>query len=404
MKILWLGMVASNEMFSKMPVRTIGQASAHAAQNSILKGLDNINVPVDTISAHNYPAYPVYPNKYVQEEKWTRTGISNDICVGFKNIKYLSHLSKTRALKQAIDNWLRDNQGVEKIHIIVYSLHSPFLHAANYAKKRNKKVCVHVIVPDLPSFVDMGASSLKKYLKRIDWLLMKKLFSSINKFILFTKQMADFMVLESGKWVVIEGSVNRSEIEEVIKSEHLKRDHKIVIMYAGVIDKYRGIIELLEAFESINYDNIELWLAGSGSADSYVEEKAKLDPRIKQLGYIVDRKKIIELEHEASILINTGLPDDEVSKYCFPSKLFEYMASGNPVVSVKSPGIPDEYFEYIIGIPSMSREDILEGIQKVIKMSNDGRQLYGNRAKEFVLEQKNQTIQAKKLIDFIKTK
>ena len=44
---------------------------------------------------------------------------------------------------------------------------------------------------------------------------------------------------------------------------------------------------------------------------------------------------------------------EEINKL-LQSKIFEYMVSGNPVLSTRIKGIPDEYFDYIIPLDSPS--------------------------------------------------
>lgn len=400
MKLLWLGMVASDEMFEKMLARTIGQASAHVAQKSILEGIDSNGIVVDTISAHNYPSYPVYPNKNILKVNWSRKDNSKDVCIGFKNIKYVSHLSKIKSLIKEVRAWLQKN-GNESIHIVVYSMHSPLLVAANYAKFKRKDIKIHLIVPDIPKYVDRGANQLKKNLKKIDWIIIKYLSKRVDKYILFTKQMATFLGLKSEKYIVVEGSISQNT--ESVEVNKKLDDDKIKIMYAGAVDKFRGIVELVDAFEEIPNPNYELWITGSGNAVNYIEKESKKDKRIKYFGYFADRSQVIDLEKKADILINTRFPDEEVSKYIFPSKIFEYMVTGNPVISIKVPGIPDEYFSYIIGLDSMKRQDIINAIEKIARMSTDERKKFGMRARNFILKEKNNKVQAKRIIDFIKS-
>ena len=38
------------------------------------------------------------------------------------------------------------------------------------------------------------------------------------------------------------------------------------------------------------------------------------------------------------------------SKYFFPSKMMDYLASGTPTISTKLKGIPEEYFNYCFTI------------------------------------------------------
>lgn len=66
---------------------------------------------------------------------------------------------------------------------------------------------------------------------------------------------------------------------------------------------------------------------------------------------------------KATLLINPRPSNEEFTKYSFPSKNLEYMASGTPLLATDLPGIPAEYkrYEYIIenenidGIANMFR-------------------------------------------------
>ena len=77
------------------------------------------------------------------------------------------------------------------------------------------------------------------------------------------------------------------------------------------------------------------------------------------------------------------------------------MVSGNPVLSCRLAGIPKEYFEYLIEIPSITAEDIAATIMQVAQMNQDARENLGEKGKRFILEHKNNVVQAKKIIDFV---
>ena len=102
------------------------------------------------------------------------------------------------------------------------------------------------------------------------------------------------------------------------------------------------------------------------------------------------------------MLISPRRPDKEASTYCFPSKLFEYMVSGNPVLSCRLGGIPDEYFDYLVEMKSTSPEDIKDAILRVAQMPGEQRKCLGQRGKDFVLENKNNVRQAERVLSFIK--
>ena len=79
----------------------------------------------------------------------------------------------------------------------------------------------------------------------------------------------------------------------------------------------------------------------------------------------------------------------------------EYMLSGTPVLMYKLDGIPDEYDPYLYYIngnqPKNSANRIMEICEKPQSELDD----FGKKARQFVLENKNCMVQAKKIIDMI---
>ena len=113
-----------------------------------------------------------------------------------------------------------------------------------------------------------------------------------------------------------------------------------------------------------------------------------------------DQSEVMRLQSRATALINMRDPDEEASKYCFPSKIFEYMLSGKPVLSCKLGGIPEEYFDYLIEMKSIQPEDIAQAIRGVAAKSPEARATIGQKGQQFIREQKNNIAQAKRIIEF----
>ena len=93
--------------------------------------------------------------------------------------------------------------------------------------------------------------------------------------------------------------------------------------------------------------DIELWITGGGNTEGYIKACAKKDNRIKFYGFLPSRQDVLQKQAEASLLVNMRLPSEPASGYCFPSKLFEYMATGTPVLSFDIAGIPREYLQHL---------------------------------------------------------
>ena len=172
-------------------------------------------------------------------------------------------------------------------------------------------------------------------------------------------------------------------------------------MYSGGIKKNFKIENLLKAFELLD-DRFELWITGSGDFEKNVIEYADKNNKIKFYGFLSSRDELRELQEKATMLINMRDPKEEASKFCFPSKLFEYMLTGKPVLSLKLMGIPQEYFQYLINVDSTGAKDIAKAIERVANENDKCRVEFGMKAREFIVEKKNNNSQAEKIYQFIK--
>ena len=70
----------------------------------------------------------------------------------------------------------------------------------------------------------------------------------------------------------------------------------------------------------------------------------------------------------ADLLVNLRDSRIEYTKLSFPSKMFDYMASGTPVLTTKLDGIPIEYYDYVFSIDSYSSSSIADKIREILKM------------------------------------
>ncbi len=394
MKILWIGINIGPKMLEIMKSKNGKLLSAYVSHNNIVEGLDALNVDVDSINSYHFSPRVI---ERVIAEKWSRTGKSSDISIGYRNLKYVNHFITKKVLCKEAKKWAQLHKN-EDVRIIVYEMHSPFMVAALEVKKIIPTAKICLIVPDLPQYMDMAMSPVKKVLKKIDWFGIKRMLSKIDKFVLYAKPMAEFLKLQDEQWIVMEGSYNT---EEVANPDAIERTDKISVMYSGILDMRYGIPELLDAFELLD-DNYELWLTGNGNSVDLIKQRAEKDQRIKFYGYLPSRQDLLNKQASATMLISPRRDTEESSKYCFPSKLFEYMVSGNPVISCFLDGIPEEYHKHLVELKSVTKEEIAERIKFVADISKEERAGFGNKSKEFVLDSKNKFAQAKKILEFVK--
>lgn len=177
---------------------------------------------------------------------------------------------------------------------------------------------------------------------------------------------------------------------------------KKIILYTGTLHYQFGIGMLLQAFRLIEDNSYELWLCGAGDAEEEIKQLAELDKRVKFWGYLT-KADIDKVQQQATVLINPRPNEGEYTKYSFPSKTMEYLMSGKPVIMYKLDGIPQEYNQYIHYIAENNPEKIAEKIKAVCEDSEENRVQFGERARRFILENKNSDIQAQKIMEFICT-
>ena len=258
------------------------------------------------------------------------------------------------------------------------------------AKKR--KIPIVFIVTDLPEFQRKGL------LKKIN----DKLFKKADGFIFLTEQMNERVNINKKPYVVLEGHADCSlqKIDDNERDEF--KDGKKVVIYAGSIQRLYGIQNLVEGFIKADIKGAELHVFGDGDYREELEGIAAKNPSVKYMG-IKPNAEIVSAEQRAALLVNPRPTAPEYTKYSFPSKNMEYMASGTPVMTTKLPGMPKEYYPYIFAIEEDTADGIATALKEFFAMDKSARYGKGQAARDFVISEKSNTVQAKKIIDFLQT-
>ncbi len=384
--ILWIcGIAWMRDNNTYFPDATYpGIVSGSAFQQAIIEGLETQNYGVRILSDCDMSSGT--------RLEWSHNGNSNDVRVAGSGNKILRIPTKIVELFKEIKKG-KILDGVN--YVCAYEMHLPYLFCLNKIKKLNPGIKSVLICPDLSIYMDLDAKKkpLKSFLKKIENIVAKQLLKSVDGYVLFTEQMQNYFSKFNKPYTVVEGVYrDKYPLTQTTKGHF--------IMHAGSLHYNIGIEELISAFEQITKKTEELWFFGSGAMDEYIKEKAKTNKQIKHMGF-VDPQKLFEYEKQATLLVNVRNPNAEYTKYSFPSKTFEYMASGTPFLTTDLPGIPAEYKDYIFTIKNNSVDEVKRGIEKVLSLTDQEREVFGEQAKVFVLENKNKYIQSKKIADFL---
>lgn len=399
MKLLWIGNYEDPKNLKAMAAKGYRSSSSQVSQRNLIEGIEEVTDRLfDIISGSVVPEYPVYADARIETHYWTHRKGAKDVSVGFLNYKYINRFTCQLAMVKAARQWAKKCDDNEVI-VFAYSMRSPVMAAAAEIKRLIPTAKLYLIVTDLPVYMDLAPSRVKRLLKKIDAIQQFKYFKCFDGYILYAKKMAEYLNIKQDNYIVMEGSISTAECNA--RRPANSETGKVAVMYSGKVSMNYGIPELLDAFDLLDKDKYELWITGTGDASDLVEKRTQENSSIKYYGFLESREKLMELQSKSSMLISTRMPTEEASKYCFPSKLFEYILTGKPVLTFRIGGIPEEYYSYLVTMKSTDKHDIAAAIESVGQMREEERGRLGEAGRQFVVSKKNNIEQARLICNYV---
>lgn len=266
-----------------------------------------------------------------------------------------------------------------------------------WLKKRFPELDTICLLADLPIDDNTNRKGLSLFLRRKMEKSTWKSMRACEQYIVLNKQVIE-KYLPDKPYIVVDGGIDEGDIERYDVPGEKNGEHNIV--YCGALTKYNGIINLISAMKYVNAHNVVLDIYGDGYLRDYVEKSAKINPRIRYHGRI-SNQLVMQKQREAWGLINPRIIDDPIAKVTFPSKTFEYLLSGTPVISTRLNGYGEEYKGCMIFAEQDSPEGIAEAINYMAEMSSDKLKEMTKRARNMVCLQKSWKAQSKRIKKFI---
>ena len=213
--------------------------------------------------------------------------------------------------------------------------------------------------------------------------------------------------------LVAHDSVDLSEFDIQISKEEARRKLNLpqgvkIVMYTGHLFEWKGVNVLLEAARNFQFpisnfqrreDILFIFVGGMDYDVEQFKERAKDMKNVLILGH-KPHQEIPSYLKAADVLALPNSAKDKIYLNTSPVKLFEYMASGCPIVASNLPSIAEvlNYQNSVLVNPD-DAGDLARGIEKILNEPNLGQQL-SKRALEDV---KNYTWEhrAKKILLFI---
>ena len=313
--------------------------------------------------------------------------------IPFINIFGIKQLTQICSLHRALRRVVKNRENAVIVN------YNPYVEIAiptlRFAKRHKvKTVC---IVADIPVTIPKSYNFIKKFFRKIE---IKNYYRFIEKYdglVVLNKQVVS-QFADGKRFYLMDGGVTEQEIWDavILPPEQHYNDQ---ILYAGALEPYNGIREMIEGFLLVKKD-VKLVICGDGTMASYVREMAEQNENIIYKGR-VSHEEAVALQRESGMLISARPTDGFALKLTFPSKIIEYMLSGTPILTTRLNGLGESYDDKLF-FCGQTVEEIAKGIEDFFDQPAKERYVRAQRARSFVEAKKTYTYHSKgimKLID-----
>ena len=250
------------------------------------------------------------------------------------------------------------------------------------------------VVTDLLGLIVGG----KTFKNMIASKIYSRYIALFDSYILLTEQMNEVVNPKKKPYIIMEAlcDIDLNHKDQV----NIPKDIPRVVMYAGGIYEQYGLKLLAEAFVLADIEDAKLVYYGSGPYVQEYKELCKMHSNLEYAG-VAPNQEVVNAELRATLLVNPRFSAEEFTKYSFPSKNMEFMVSGTPVLTTRLPGMPKEYLPYVFIFEKETLDGFADTLKKVMSYSSEKLDTIGANAKRFVLDNKNNIDQGKRIVDFV---
>jgi glycosyltransferase involved in cell wall biosynthesis len=253
--------------------------------------------------------------------------------------------------------------------ILVYSVHTPLV-VVSLLLKRLRRVPVFVFIPDLPTFMGGPSNPLKRVLKRLDAVLVRRLLPCTDGAFPITEGTGRDWLVPGSRYWPMEGVsdeaaavLSRARATGAYVFRGARRPR---LLYAGTL---AYVTTFAHAFHRSSIDASVIFMGG-GEDLSELENLSAADGRIEVKPFTTGVEFAQEVDR-ADFLLNPRDPAWPGSAYSFPSKLFEYLSAGKPIISTRLGGIPPPYFTVFRPIDLIDQPSFEASLERALRADAD---------------------------------
>lgn len=196
--------------------------------------------------------------------------------------------------------------------------------------------------------------------------------------------------------ILIDGGVDDSLID-LYPTDTVNYNDKF-ILYAGMLNIWGGIEELIDIFNNNEIFDLKLYVVGHGNLTRNIKSK-----NIVFLGRVSD-SQLHELCLKAYCFINPRPEDTDGNQMNFPSKIFKYLEYGKPIISTKTLGISKEFDDILYYYNSKDINSLLTAIKNVHDIYKSlGHSGYYKKTMDFIKAKRTWSIQSERFVTWLKS-
>lgn len=206
---------------------------------------------------------------------------------------------------------------------------------------------------------------------------------------------------------IIPMGINANQPDTTSPKDILKQkynlDDRQVIFFMGRLAEKKGVKYLIEAFNQIDNEAVELVIAGDGPLREHLESIARKMPlarHIRFIGYVSGDIKSDYLQL-ADVVVLPSIITDDGDAEGLPVVFMEALAAGNICIATNESGADEIITHGVDGflVPQKDSRAIADHLKRTMNLSSDERQTIGHNAQKTAQQFDWSTI-ARRHIDF----
>lgn len=180
-----------------------------------------------------------------------------------------------------------------------------------------------------------------------------------------------------------------------------QESERVNIVYTGSLNSNYNIPTLIQVAHELP-DNYRMLFYGRGEFCGLVEKEAEESEKIIYGGYL-NSQQIKAVQVRADVLITLLDTTKNISKYAVPSKIYDYLCTGVPVITSNVLSVPEEVRRLATVVDDHSAADIKKSILK-ITMDPVERELAhakAERAREYIVHNCSWLVQHDRIVQYM---